>query len=613
MVSLHAGDLILVESVSLFALLAGIAMLGFLAQWLGWGLGIPSIVFLFAGGLIVGPMTGLLSPDALFGDLLFPVVSALIGIILFEGGLTLDFDDIGEVRGTVFRIILLGGTITFLLGGATAYFLLGFGLDIAFLLGAILVVTGPTVVIPLLHQIRPKGDIGSVARWEGIIIDPLGAILAVIVFEIILAEVTGAARGFLVGLMKFGLAMSIGALVGLAAGYLLMILIDRYWIPDYLHNFSIIALVLTAQAVANHFAHESGLLAVTVMGMLLANQSRVTIRHILDFKEDLRVLFISALFIILVARLEPSFIYKITVPELLFLGALIFVIRPVAIGLSTLGSSLEWSERAFLSWIAPRGIVAAAVSSLFAVELQHLGISEAAKLDDITFLVIAGTVAVYGLTLNPFSRLLGLSDRAPQGVMILGAHRWARTIGLALKQEGVLVRMVDVDRNSVDRARQAGLDAHCVDVMSETELQTLNTQGIGYFLAMSDNDEVNTLAVLHALDKGFDSSEVFQLAPAEEYRDREDQPDLFQGRFLFDSQTHFNDIQEKVQEGWRIDTLEVENETDAETIRESIPESLLPLVLLRDEDDVRIVSVDMTEELAPGDRLLVFEQTELEV
>jgi NhaP-type Na+/H+ or K+/H+ antiporter len=601
------------DPLSLFALIAGIVLLGFLGQWLAWSLEIPSIVFLFLGGLIVGPLTGVLQPDQLFGELLFPIVSALIGIILFEAGLTLDFDDIGEVRGTVLQVILLGGTVTFILSGLLAYTMLGLRADVAFLLGGILVVTGPTVVIPMLHQVRPQGDVGSIARWEGIIIDPLGAILAVIVFEFILAEVAGGAKGFTFGLMKFGYALTIGTVVGLLAGYVLVFLFDRYWIPDFLHNFSIITFVLVAQAISNHFVHESGLLAVTVMGMYLANQKQVTIRHIMEFKEDLRVLFISALFIILVARLQPSFIYEITTPELLFLGALILLVRPIAIVLSTIGSRLDWSERAFLSWLAPRGIVAAAVSSLFARELEHLGIAGAGKLDDVTFLVIAGTVVIYGLTLRPLTRLLGLADRAPQGVMILGAHQWARTIALALRDEGVLVRMVDENRDRVLRAREAGIDAQCVNVMTEAELQAVNMQGIGYFLALTSNDEVNTLSVFHALDMGFDRSEIFQLSPREEYEEAREQPDLYQGRFIFDQDTHYDDIQKKVDAGWRIDTIQLDDEDKIERLNEEIPDSVLPLVRLRNESDVMIIPSDDPYELSPDDRLIVFVETDFEI
>lgn len=593
------------ESFSLLVFIAGIALLGFLAQWISWGIGVPSIVFLFGGGLLVGPLTGMLSPDALFGDLLFPVVSALIGIILFEGGLTLDFDDIGDIRGVVFRIIIVGGFITFGLTTLLAYTILGFRIDVAFLLGGILVVTGPTVVIPLLHQIRPEGEVGSVARWEGIIIDPIGAILAVIIYELIFAEVSVAGGEFGVGLMKFGLAMFIGTLIGLAVGYLLVFLFDRYWIPDYLHNFSIIAFVLTAQALANHLAHESGLLAVTIMGMYLANQNQVTIRHIMNFKEELRVIFISVLFLILVARLDVELISAIHLREILFLGALVVLVRPCAVLLSTIGSSLSWSERTFLSWLAPRGIVAAAVSSLFAIKLQEFGIPGATQLVHDTFFVIAGTVVIYGLTLQPLSRFLGLSEQSPQGLLLIGAHQWARALAHVLRQEGVRVRLIDKNRNRVLRGRNSGLDVECIDIISEQKFLSADVQGIGYCLALTPNDEVNTLAVLHAQDMGFDRSQVFQLPSKQEKSEDGQSTDSLQGRPLFGKSETYDSFKEKFDSGWTFEIVQFESEEEIDSFRKIEKDEVIPVIRLGSEGMVDVLTMNTALKLQPGDRLVI--------
>lgn len=594
----------------LFVLLTGILLLGFLAQWISWRVGIPSIVFLFAGGLIVGPILNLLSPDALFGELVFPVVSALVGIILFEGGLTLDLDDLGELKTTVFKVIFIGGTITFLLTGFTAYLLFEFSLPLSLLLGGILVVTGPTVVIPLLHQVRPEGDVGSIARWEGIIVDPLGAILAVITFEIVLSGLNGAGGefGFGLGLLLFGESILVGGLIGLAAGYVLVHCFRRYWIPDYLHNFAIIAAVLTAQAASNYVLHESGLLAVTVMGMYLANQDQVTIRHILNFKEDLRVIFISILFIILVARLESGFLLNVQLNEVVFLGILVLIVRPVAVLLSTLNSGLTWPERGFLAWIAPRGIVAAAVCSLFAYKLEQLGVSQATHLAEVTFFVIAGTVVIYGLTLNPLSQFLGLSERNPQGVLFIGADGWVRKIAKVLREEGVRIRLVDKNRTNVARARQNGLDALCMDVTTESELQSLDIQGIGYFLAVTPNDEVNTLATLHALDLGFNRSEVFQLPPHENYRGSSDQSHPLKGRILFNNEAHCEDIRERMKAGHRVEVITLETERNVGEVRDSSDETILPLFGLSAGGTVSVIAVDTERTLQEDDRLVILRE-----
>lgn len=600
------------ESLSLFAILAGIVTLGFIAQWLAWRLGIPSIVFLFAAGLIAGPGTGLLSPDALFGDLMFPVVSALVGIVLFEGGLTLNVEELGDLKTTVFKVIILGGFITFILTSLAAYCLFDFSVSLTLLLGGILVVTGPTVVIPLLHQIRPQGDVGSVARWEGIIIDPLGAILAVILYEIVLSGVNGTTSGYGLGVLIFGESILVGGSIGVIAGYGLIICFDRYWIPDYLHNFAILATVLTAQALSNQILHESGLLAVTIMGMYMAYQNKVTIRHILSFKEDLRVLFISALFIILVARLDRSFVLDIQPNQLIFLGVLILLVRPIAIGLSTLGSRLSWAERGFLAWIAPRGIVAAAVASLFSYKLEQLGIPGASQLTDVTFLVIAGTVVVYGLTLGPLSRLLDLSELNPQGILIVGAHRWARAIAQVLRREGILVRMVDKRDNNILRAKQADIPVRQVDVTAESELHSTNIQGIGYFLALTSNDEVNTLACLHATDMGFDRSEIFQLAPHTDF-ETNDEPDPLKGRTLFGGAVNFEDINRRFNSGWNVEVVTLETLDDVKTVHSHIPDGLLPLVRLYGEGRIDILPIDDEFEFYEGDRIVVLRDTDLEL
>lgn len=590
--------------VSLFVILAGVILLGFLAQWLSWRLGIPSIVFLFACGLIVGPLTGVLSPDKLFGDLVFPVVSALIGIILFEGGLTLDVDDIGDLKGTVFRVIFLGGLSTFILTSLSAFYLFEFSLSLSFLLGGILVVTGPTVVIPLLHQVRPQGDVGSIARWEGIIIDPLGAILAVIIFEIVLSGIETTASGFGFGLLWFGESLLVGGVFGTVSAYLLVLFFDRYWIPDYLHNFAIIAVVLATQAAANEILHESGLLAVTVMGMYMANQTRVTIRHILNFKEDLRVLFISILFIILVARLDRGFIFDIQINELIFLGILILAVRPIAIFVSTLGSKLSWSERGFLAWIAPRGIVAAAVASLFSFKLQKLGIAEAAHLADVTFLVIAGTVVIYGLTLNPLSLLLGLSEQNPQGVLFVGAPYWVRKLAKTLKNQGLTVRLLDKNKDYVRKSKKNGLDAYVMDVTTESELQSLNIQGIGHFLATTSNDEVNTLSCLHAMDLGFNSSEIFQLSPQEGFEDLNEQPDSLKGRMLFSDKANFENIRKKIQSGWKFGVFNLDSEEKIDRISSNFTDAVIPCFRINKDETIDVYTADVELELAVGSRLV---------
>lgn len=598
------------DAISVLALLAIVLLLGFLGQWLAWWIRVPSIVFLFAGGLLAGPVTGVLSPDALFGDLLFPIVSLLIGIILFEGGLTLEFERIKNLKDPILRIVLLGGAVTFILSSLAAYVIFDYSLEWSVLLGAILIVTGPTVVLPLLHRIRPEGEVGSIARWEGIVIDPLGAITAVIVFEVILAETTGTAQGFGLGAWKFVKAMVLGIGIGFLTGWVTTVMFQHYWLPDYLYNLTILAGVAGSQAFCNHFVHESGLLAVTVMGMYMANQKRISVRHILHFKKDLRILFISILFILLVARLDPSFIYEIKLDQVLFLAALMFLVRPIAVAVSTIGSNISWPERAFLAWIAPRGIVAAAVASLFALELEQLGMKGADEFADVTFFVIAGTVLIYGFTLPPLSRFLGVSDDNPQGVLIIGAHKWGRELARCFRDADVLVRLLDTNPEHVRRARANSLSAQCIDVLKESELQTVDLQGIGHCLSITSNDEVNTLASIHTHDLGFERSDIFQLRPDGLSPEDGTGPDPFHGRFLFENGMDFDKIQRLHQSGGRFRLINISEEDDQGDFESGRSGSKHPVARVRDGKQVDVVTGGSGIDTVPGDVLVVFDSSD---
>jgi NhaP-type Na+/H+ or K+/H+ antiporter len=388
--------------------LGSIVALGIGAQWLASRLGIPSILCLLVVGLIAGPVVGLIDPDALLGDLLPPVVSLLVAVILFEGGLNLRVSEVRGVRKVVRRLISVGVLLTWVLTSFAAYFLLGLGVQISALLGAILVVSGPTVVLPLLEHARPAERLNSVLKWEGILVDPIGAILAVLVFQGILAANSGEDPGSL--LAGFALTFLAGSLLGAAGGGFLFVVLARGWVPENLRNGVTLATVLVAFAVSDLIRSESGLLAVTIMGMALANQRRVSVEGIVEFKEELRDLFLAILFIVLSARLGLEELASVaTLGTLVFVLVLILLVRPAAVLVSTFRSDLEWSERAFLSWMAPRGIVAASVASVFGLKLADAGISGAEALTPLAFLVILTTVAVYGLTTAPVARRLGVA------------------------------------------------------------------------------------------------------------------------------------------------------------------------------------------------------------
>lgn len=512
-------------------LIAGILALGICCQWLAWRLKIPAILPLLATGFLVGPALGLLRPQEFLGELFFPVISMAVAVILFEGALTLKWREIRQVVGVVRNLITVSALVTWAGGALAAWFILGLRWELAVLFGALIVVTGPTVIGPLLRNVRPTRRIASILRWEGILIDPLGALLAVLVFNFIAAGGPPGGLGVLTG-VTFLKTVLIGLGSGLVGGLFVALLLKRYLIPDYLRDIAVLTMVIIVFAVSDFLQSESGLLAVTVMGVLLANLGLTQLHHVYHFKEKITLLLVSSLFILLAANFTLADLALLDWRSLVLLAAVIFIVRPLAILSSTAGSPLTRNERLFLAWIAPRGIVAAAVSSLFAFRLQELGYPEARLLASLTFLVIVGTVVLQGGTAKWVARRLGVAEAEPQGFLMMGAHPFTRLLGQALQQEGFLVRLVDTNWENTQQARLLGLDVYYGNILSEFTEEDLDLAGLGRLLALTRNDEANAMACMHLRDE-FGSSEVYQLAPKSLDQSKSESPTLYRLGRLF--------------------------------------------------------------------------------
>jgi NhaP-type Na+/H+ or K+/H+ antiporter len=511
--------------------LASIIVLGIGAQWLAWRLHLPSILLLLIFGFIAGPVTGFLDPDAIFGDLLLPVVSLSVAIILLEGGLNLRISELRRVGGVVGNLITIGALVTWFIGSAAAYFILDLDFALSVLLAAILVVTGPTVILPLLRHLRPSGAVGPILKWEGITIDPIGAILAVLVFGAIIAGEPQEATALVIGNLL--LTIVIGGVIGALGAVIVVLLLRSYLIPDFLHSPITLTMAIGAFVASNLLQADSGLLAVTLMGIILANQKTVSVQHIIEFKENLRVLLISFLFILLAASLDMDSFNLVGWNSLWFLAVLMLVARPLAVFLSTLRSGLSWRERLFLAWLAPRGIVAAAVASIFALRLMDSGHAQAELLVPVTFIVIAGTVAIYGLSASPLARWLKVAQPNPQGVMIIGAHSWARAIATSLKAEGYKVLLVDASWANISAARLDGLPTFYASVLSQYTMDEIDLGGMGRLLALTPDNEFNSLAVLQYAGI-FGRGEVYQLASeADDSASQKAVSGHLKGRLLF--------------------------------------------------------------------------------
>jgi len=491
--------------------IAGIAALGGICQWLAWRFKLPSILFLLTAGLLAGPATGIFDPDALLGELLFPLVSIAVAIILFEGGLTLNLGDIRNHGSVVTRLITIGVVITCLLLATTVHLLFDMPWPLALVFGSIAVVSGPTVVKPLLRAVRPSDKVGHILHWEGILIDPIGVFLALIVFELVMLDMLGNGLGH-IAFVLFKLVF-VGAGTGIAAGFATAYVLRRYLVPDYLVNVLTLITVVCAFVFAESIQHESGLLAVTIMGVWLANTKGLHVEEILHFKEDLSILLISTLFILLASRVDISVIPQYGWQILLLLAIAQFVIRPVNAMLCTVNTDLAFGERLFIGWLSPRGIVAAAVSSVFFIRLQENGVAMSELLVPLTFSMIIGTVVFQSLTAKPLADKLGISNPEPNGVLFFGANEIALSLAQALKVHGIKIMLSDTSWSNVRMARQAGFEAYHGNPTSGHASENLDLQGIGKLIAVSSNRDTNALAGMHFRQE-FGSSAVFTLEGA---------------------------------------------------------------------------------------------------
>lgn len=537
--------------------IALILMAGMLAQWLAWRLKQPSILFLLLIGIVAGPITGQIDPDHIFQELLFPAVSLGVALVLFEGALTLRFSDLRGHGPNVFSLVTWGTLVNWVIITVGVWMLVDLGWQMALLFGAIVVVTGPTVIMPLLKAVKPNHSVANILRWEGILIDPIGALLAVLVFEVIIAE--GSENFWLFLAHELGS----GLLTGIAGGLFLGYLLKRHWLPEYLHNVFTLALVLTVFTVSNSFAEESGLLAVTVMGIWLANAKGVNIEEILSFKESLSVLIISTLFIVLAARVDLSIIADLGWSAVAII-LVILVARVVMIFASTFKSDLTWQEKSLLSWIAPRGIVAAAVSSLFAFRLEQMGYENAMLLPAMTFLVIIVTVLVQSLTAGWLARKLGVQADS-NGVLIIGANPVAITIAKALEKNGFTTKLASANWNEIQEARMAGLKVYFGNPVSVHAEINLDLLGFGQLLAMSRRPALNTLSAMK-FQREFGKGKVFTLRNAEEkdLSDKSRMAEQLRMPRLFGKDVSAQKLASLVSQGYEIKTTRLSDEFSEE-------------------------------------------------
>lgn len=509
----------------------GIVVLGIVAQWFAWKLKIPAILPLILIGLIVGPLstlythdgTKLLEPiwngsEGLFpGERLFNFVSLAIGVILFEGGLTLKKNEILNVGPVILKLVTIGSLVTFILAGIAAHYIFDLSWSISFLFSSLIIVTGPTVISPILRNIPLKKDVSTVLKWEGIIIDPIGALVAVLVFEFIYAgEQTNHTQE---ALINFGKIVIIGTSVGFTAAYAMFNAIKWKLVPHYLLNVFALACVLGVFVLSDLFAHESGLLSVVVMGVVLGNMKEIEIKEILHFKESLSILLISLLFILLAANInmEDLLLLKNWNTALLF-SAVVFVIRPLGVFFSTAKSTLKTNEKLFISWVGPRGIVAAGIASLFGLKLAASGETGAEYITPLVFVIVLGTVLLNATTARFMAKVLNVFLKSSDGILIIGASEVSRLIGTYLKDNGRRVVLIDSNKDHIVKAKNIGLEAMESNVYDESLASNIELSDVGYLMALTGSAVVNEYA-LSKFTKYYGEQGAFRLITSDEMQD----------------------------------------------------------------------------------------------
>jgi NhaP-type Na+/H+ or K+/H+ antiporter len=579
--------------------LAGIIILGIVAQWVAWRFKLPAILPLILIGLLVGPISTLYTENGakiiepiwngkqgLFpGDSLYYFVSLAISIILFEGGLTLKRSEISNVGPVISKLITIGTLVTFFGAGMAAHFIFELSWQMSFLFSALVIVTGPTVITPILRNIPLKKDVSAILKWEGILIDPIGALVAVLVFEFISV---GEGEAYTkTALIEFGKILLFGCTFGFTFAHALAFAIKRNYIPHYLLNVVSLSVVLLVFVESDVFAHESGLLAVVVMGMVMGNMNLPNLKELLYFKESLSVLLISILFILLAANIDISdmeLIYNWNT-VILFL-VIVFLIRPLGVFLSTQGSGLKLNEKAFIGWVGPRGIVAAGIASLFGSKLMAKGEPGAEYITPLVFMIVLGTVLLNATTARLIAKWIGVFLERSEGILIIGASRISRIIATYLKNNNRHVVVIDNNETNVEKCKKAGLEAFAANIYSDNLTDNIELNDVGYLMALTGNSDINKYAI-NKFKREFGENGSFRLVDSDEMGDPENNPK----EGLFSHTDDFIKLTEAARKFPNIHEIDLKDQEHYEGLIEitKADDYIIPLFLKAPDGDLQII------------------------
>ena len=581
-----------------------VATLGIAAQWLAWRFHLPAILLLSIAGLVVGPWLGWINPGAQLGAMLDPLVGVLVAIILFEGGMNLRFHELKEAGPGVMRLGTAGVAITFLLGSIAAHFVGKLSWPVAVLFGAIIVVTGPTVIMPMLRQARLKQRPASLLKWEGIINDPTGALLAVLVFEYF--SYLGAGAAFMQVLSGLAIAIAAAAFLGIGGGYLLGKAFSRDDVPEFLKAPVTLGYVLLCYGLANLAQHEAGLLATTLLGMTLGNMQLRSIDELRRLKEYVSILLVSAIFVILTANLDPHILTRLDWRSAVLIALVVFAVRPVSVLLSTVGLGMDWRERLLLAWIAPRGVVAVTVAGVFAASMSEQGYGGADLLLPLIVSLVLVTVVLHGSTLGWLSRRLGLAAATQNGILIVGASNWSTDLAIELKEMKIPVLIADSSWYNMSRARLSGIRTHYGEILSEHAEMELDMSDMGFLLAATSNDAYNAF-VCSRFAHDFGRNQVFQL-PMHSVPEQEKKTIKLANRGIFamGPVATNEELERRHYRKWQFKKTHFTRTFSYENYLQVESSDALPLLLLRPDGEVLFHSEEFPLEPVEDDVLLSY-------